>query len=124
MIRVATRFNIADNSGAKLAECIKILGRSPLNTANSGDEIVISIKKHITKSKPKAKKGDVKKGVIVHTKRRLQRPDGSVIKFDNNQIVLLNEQGNPLGTRLFGLVPFEIPNKRAKHIASIVTSTI
>lgn len=124
MIRVATRFNIADNSGAKLAECIKILRRSPLNTAYSGDEVVVSIKKHITKSKPKAKKGDVKKGVLIHTKRRLHRPDGSFIKFDNNQIILLNEQGNPLGTRLFGSVPFEISNKRAKHIAAIVTSII
>jgi len=121
---VSTRFQIADNSGAKIAECIKILGRSPLNTAFIGDKIVVSIKKHNNKSKPKAKKGDVKKAIIVNTKRRHTRPDGTYIKFDNNQIVLLNEQQNPLGTRLFTSVPFEVLNRKNKNLSSIASAVI
>lgn len=124
MIRVSTHFQIADNSGAKIAECIKILGKSPLNSASIGDKIVVSIKKHLNRSKPKAKKGDVKKAIIVHTKKKHIRPDGSYMKFDNNQIILLNDQQNPLGSRLFGSLPFEIINKRNKNLSSITSSVL
>lgn len=106
MIQMQTRLEVADNSGAKQVQCIKVLGGSKRRYASVGDVIVVSIKEALPNSK--VKKGDVKKAVVVRTSKELSRPDGTHIRFDDNAAVLIDPQGQPLGTRIFGPVAREL----------------
>ncbi len=116
MIQSETNLDVADNSGAKLVSCIKVLGGSKRRYASVGDIIVVSVKDAMPHSK--VKKGAVMTAVGVRTKKDVGRPDGSFIKFDNNSAVLLNNANEPLGTRIFGPVAREL---RAKNFMKIVS---
>jgi len=116
MIQTESKLKVADNSGAKLLLCIKVLGGSKRRYATVGDVIVVSIKEAMPNSK--VKKGDVMKAVIVRTKKEVARKDGSYIKFDDNSAVLITPQNEPIGTRIFGPVAREL---RAKNFMKIVS---
>ncbi|MBN8541921.1 MAG: 50S ribosomal protein L14 [Deltaproteobacteria bacterium] len=116
MIQMQTRLRVADNSGAKEVMCIKVLGGSQRRYASVGDIIVVSIKESMPQSK--VKKGDVAKAVVVRTKRKVRRADGTFIRFDDNSAVLINNQKEPIGTRIFGPVAREL---RAKQFVKIVS---
>lgn len=116
MIQMQTVLDVADNSGAKKVGCIKILGGTRRRYATLGDVVVVSVKDAIPNSK--IKKGEVVKAVVVRTKKEVGRPDGSYIKFDDNSAVLINPQGDPIGTRIFGPVAREL---RAKNFMKIVS---
>ena len=116
MIQMQTKMKVADNSGAKEVQCIKVLGGSMRRTASVGDIVVVSIKSALPTSK--VKKGDVAKAVIVRTTKHIRRPDGSYIRFDDNAAVLVNANKEPVGTRIFGPVAREL---RAKQFVKIVS---
>jgi len=116
MIQTETKLKVADNSGAKLLLCIRVLGGSKRRYATVGDVIVVSVKEAMPNSK--VKKGDVVKAVIVRTKKEVARVDGSYIKFDDNSAVLITQQNEPIGTRIFGPVAREL---RAKNFMKIVS---
>ena len=116
MIQMQTRLTVADNSGAKEVMCIKVLGGSKRRFASVGDVIVVSINDATPTSK--VKKGDVAKAVVVRTKKKIRRADGSYIKFDENSAVLINANKEPVGTRIFGPVAREL---RAKQFVKIVS---
>jgi large subunit ribosomal protein L14 len=116
MIQTESKLKVADNSGAKLLLCIKVLGGSKRRYATVGDVIVVSVKEAMPNSK--VKKGDVMKAVIVRTKKEVSRVDGSYIKFDDNSAVLITPQNEPIGTRIFGPVAREL---RAKNFMKIVS---
>ena len=116
MIQVESTLEVADNSGAKRVACIKVLGGSKRRYASVGDIIIVSVKDAVPHSK--VKKGEVMQAVIVRTAKELRRPDGTYIKFDTNAAVLLNKQGEPVGTRIFGPVAREL---RAKNFMKIVS---
>ncbi|MBG0777212.1 MAG: 50S ribosomal protein L14 [Desulfovibrionaceae bacterium] len=116
MIQVESRLDVADNSGAKQVACLKVLGGSRRRYATVGDIIVVSIKEAMPHAK--VKKGEVKKAVIVRTKKEVRRPDGSYIKFDTNAAVILNQANEPVGTRIFGPVAREL---RARNFMKIVS---
>ncbi|ABB39044.1 ribosomal protein L14 [Oleidesulfovibrio alaskensis G20] len=116
MIQVESALQVADNSGAKKVACIKVLGGSKRRYASVGDVIVVSVKEALPHSK--VKKGDVMKAVVVRTAKEIRRNDGSYIKFDTNAAVLLNKQGEPVGTRIFGPVAREL---RARNYMKIVS---
>ena len=116
MIQMQTKLNIADNSGAKLVQCIKVLGGSKRKSASIGDVIVITVKDAIPRGK--VKKGEIHKAVIVRTAKEIYRNDGSSIKFDSNSAVLINNNGEPLGTRIFGPVTRELRSKKYMKIIS------
>ncbi len=122
MIQVETRLKVADNSGAKLLSCIKVLGGSKRRYAGIGDIIVVSIKDAIPNSK--VSKGSVMKAVIVRTRKEIHRPDGSHIKFDDNSAVLINNQNEPIGTRIFGPVARELRAKRFMKIISLAPEVL
>ena len=122
MIQVQTELNVADNTGAKKIECIKVLGGSKRRYASIGDTIVIAVKEAIPKGK--VKKGTVHKAVIVRTKKELQRADGSTIKFDSNAAVLINNQGEPVGTRIFGPVCRELRYRKQMKIISLAPEVL
>jgi large subunit ribosomal protein L14 len=116
MIQTQTKLRVADNSGAKMLSCIKVLGGSRRRYASVGDVIVVSVKEAIPNSK--VKKGDVVRAVVVRTAKEIRRPDGSYIKFDDNSAVLINQQREPIGTRIFGPVAREL---RAKNFMKIIS---
>ena len=116
MIQTQTKLRAADNSGAKSLQCIKVLGGSKRRYASVGDIIVVSVKEAIPNSK--VKKGDVMRAVIVRTSKEIHRPDGSYIKFDDNSAVLISQQKEPIGTRIFGPVAREL---RAKNFMKIIS---
>ena len=116
MIQTETRLKVADNSGAKIVSCIKVLGGSKRRYASVGDVIVVSVKEAMPNSK--VRKGDVLRAVIVRTAKEIRRADGSYIKFDNNSAVLINDQREPIGTRIFGPVAREL---RAKNFLKIIS---
>ena len=118
MIQAQTKLRAADNSGAKLLLCIKVLGGSKRRYASVGDVIVVSVKEAMPNSK--VKKGDVMRAVIVRTAKEVPRQDGSYIKFDENSAVLINQQNEPIGTRIFGPVAREL---RAKNFMKIISLT-
>ena len=122
MIQTETRLRIADNSGAKVVSCIKVLGGSKRRYAYVGDVIVVAVKEAMPNSK--VKKGDVVKAVIVRTAKEINRPDGSHIKFDDNSAVLINEQSEPIGTRIFGPVARELRGKNFMKIISLAPEVI
>jgi large subunit ribosomal protein L14 len=116
MIQMQTTLIAADNSGAKSLQCIKVLGGSKRRYATLGDIIVVSVKESIPNAK--VKKGDVMRAVIVRTAKEMRRPDGSYIRFDDNSAVLINNQNEPIGTRIFGPVAREL---RAKNFMKIIS---
>lgn len=122
MIQSNTVLNSADNSGAKKLFCIKVLGGSRRKYASIGDVIVVSIKEALPNSK--VKKGDVKKGVIVRTRKEIRRPDGSYIRFNENAIVLIDNNGEPIGTRIFGPVGRELRAKQYMKIVSLAPEVL
>jgi len=121
MIQMQTILNVADNSGAKKVQCIKVLGGSHRRYAYIGDVIRVSIKEIIPNGK--VKKGDVYFALIVRTKKGVRRPDGSIIRFDSNAVVLLNTQKQPIGTRVFGPVTREL-RKLFMKIVSLAPEVI
>ena len=122
MIQMRTELDVADNSGAKRVQCIKVLGGSRRRYAALGDVIVVSIKEALPGAK--VKKGEVAKAVVVRTTREYLRPDGSYIKFDGNSAVLINPQLEPIGTRIFGPVARELRGKRFMKIISLAPEVL
>ena len=122
MIQMQTNLDVADNSGARRVQCIKVLGGSKRRTAGVGDVIVVSIKEAIAGTK--VKKGDTAKAVVVRTRREQSRPDGSYIKFDENSAVLINAQLEPIGTRIFGPVARELRAKKFMKIISLAPEVL
>ena len=115
MIQTETRLTAADNSGAKVLSCIKVLGGSKRRYATVGDIIVVSVKEAIPNAK--VKKGDVLKAVVVRTKKELRRPDGSYIRFDDNSAVIINAHKEPVGTLIFGPVARELRDNYMKIVS-------
>ena len=122
MIQMQSVLDVADNSGAKRVMCIKVLGGSHRMFAHIGDVIVVSVKDAIPNGK--IKKGEVHRALIVRTKVGVRRGDGSMIKFDTNSVVLLNKQGEPLGTRVFGPVTRELRAKKFLKIVSLAEEVL
>jgi large subunit ribosomal protein L14 len=122
MIMEQTMLDVADNSGAKMAKCIKVLGGSRRVYASVGDIIVVAVKKSIPNGV--VKKGDVAKGVIVRTKKNIRRDDGSYLKFDRNAIVIVDDDGSPKGTRIFGAVARELRQKNFMRIISLAPEVV
>jgi large subunit ribosomal protein L14 len=122
MIQMETVLDAADNSGAKLLHCVKVLGGSHKSTAKIGDIIVVSIRDAIPRAK--VKKGEVHKAVIVRTKFPLHREDGSLIRFDRNAAVLINKDMEPIGTRIFGPVTRELRNLGFMKIISLAEEVL
>jgi large subunit ribosomal protein L14 len=117
MIQMQTRLEVADNSGARNVQCIKVLGGSKRRFATVGDVIVVSVKEAIPRGR--VKKGDVHRAVVVRTAKEIRRPDGSSIRFDRNAAVLINNAGEPIGTRIFGPVTRELRAKGYMKILSL-----
>ena len=122
MISVETNLEVADNSGARRVQCIKVLGGSKRKTASVGDVIVVSVKDAIPRGR--VKKGDVHQAVIVRTSKEIRRADGSSIRFDRNAAVLINKQGEPIGTRIFGPVTRELRGKKFMKIISLAPEVL
>jgi large subunit ribosomal protein L14 len=122
MIQAETRLTSADNSGAKVLYCIKVLGGSRRRYASVGDIIVVSVKEAIPNTK--VKKGDVLRAVVVRTKKEIRRPDGSYIRFDDNSAVLISQTKEPIGTRIFGPVARELRAKRFMKIISLAPEVL
>lgn len=122
MIQMQTTLAVADNSGAKKLVCIKVLGGSKRKYARIGDVVAVSVKEAMPNSK--VKKGDVAKAVIVRTAKEIARPDGSYIRFDNNSAVLINNQNEPIGTRIFGPVARELRAKKFMKIVSLAPEVL
>ena len=122
MIQMQTKLDVADNSGARRVQCIKVLGGSKRRTAAVGDVIVVTVKEAIPRGK--VKKGQVMSAVVVRTKKGLRRQDGSLIKFDDNAAVLLNTNLAPIGTRIFGPVTRELRTERFMRIISLAPEVL
>ena len=122
MIQSETNLMIADNSGARRVQCIKVLGGSKRRYASIGDVIVASVKEAIPRGR--VKKGEIVRAVIVRTSKDIQRADGSTIRFDNNAAVLITKQGEPIGTRIFGPVTRELRAKNYMKISSLATEVL
>ena len=122
MIQMQTNLDVADNSGARRVQCIKVLGGSGRKVASVGDVIVVSIKEAIPRGR--VKKGDVHRAVIVRTASEIMRPDGSVIRFDRNAAVLINNTNEPIGTRIFGPVTRELRARRFMKIISLAPEVL
>lgn len=122
MIQMQSNLDVADNSGAKRVQCIKVLGGSKRKTASVGDIIVVSVKDAIPRGK--VKKGEVHRAVIVRTKKDIRRPDGSVIRFDSNAAVIINKSNEPIGTRIFGPVVRELRARSFMRIVSLAPEVL
>ena len=122
MIQMQSNLDVADNSGAKRVMCIKVLGGSHRKYASVGDIIVVSVKDAIPRGR--VKKGQVMKAVVVRTATDIRRPDGTVIRFDKNAAVLINNQKEPIGTRIFGPVPRELRAKNQMKIISLAPEVL
>jgi len=122
MIQMQSNLEVADNSGAKRVQCVKVLGGSKRKTASVGDVIVVSVKDAIPRGK--VKKGEVHRAVIVRTKKDIRRPDGSAIRFDSNAAVLVNKQNEPIGTRIFGPVVRELRARSFMRIVSLAPEVL
>jgi large subunit ribosomal protein L14 len=122
MIQMQTKLDVADNSGARLLQCIKVLGGSKRKTASVGDVIVVSIKEAIPRGR--VKKGEVHRAVIVRTSKEVKRNDGTCIRFDKNAAVLVNKSNEPIGTRIFGPVTRELRGKKFMKIVSLAPEVL
>lgn len=131
MIQVQTSLNVADNSGAKKVMCIRVLGGSHRRYASIGDQIIAVVKDALPPSAARkgaggagVKKGEVVRAVVVRTKKEIRRPDGSYIRFDDNAAVIINDQNNPRGTRIFGPVARELREKDFMKIVSLAPEVL
>ncbi|WP_068144685.1 50S ribosomal protein L14 [Kordiimonas lipolytica] len=122
MIQMQTNLDVADNSGGKRVQCIKVLGGSKRKTAGVGDIIVVSVKEAIPRGR--VKKGDVHRAVIVRTAKEVRRNDGTAIRFDRNAAVLVNKNHEPIGTRIFGPVVRELRAKKHMKIISLAPEVL
>ena len=122
MIQVETNLEVADNSGARRVQCIRILGGSRRRSASIGDIIVVTVKEAIPRGR--VKKGEVHRAVIVRTSKEIRRPDGTAIRFDRNAAVLLNNTDEPIGTRIFGPVTRELRARRYMKIISLAPEVL
>ena len=122
MIQMQTKLEVADNSGAKVVKCIKVLGGSKRMSAGLGDIIVVAVQQAMPGGK--IKKGEVKKAVIVRTTYPIRREDGSYIRFDKNSVVIINPQNEPVGTRIFGPVARELRGKNFTKICSLAPEVL
>lgn len=122
MIQMQSNLDVADNSGARRVQCIKVLGGSHRRYARVGDIIKVSVKEAIPRGK--VKKGDVMNAVVVRTSKAIRRPDGSAIRFDNNAAVLLNASNQPVGTRIFGPVTRELRTEQFMKIVSLAPEVL
>jgi len=122
MIQMQSNLDVADNSGARRVQCIKVLGGSHMTSARVGDVIVVSIKEAIPRGR--VKKGEVHRAVIVRTASDIRRNDGTTIRFDRNAAVLINKQGEPIGTRIFGPVTRELRAKKFMKIISLAPEVL
>ncbi len=122
MIQMQSNLDVADNSGARRVQCIKVLGGSKRTSARIGDVIVVSVKEAIPRGR--VKKGEIHRAVIVRTRKDVQRSDGSAIRFDRNAAVLINAQGEPIGTRIFGPVTRELRGKNYMKIISLAPEVL
>ena len=122
MIQVHTRLNVADNSGAKKIQCIRVLGGTGRRYARVGDIIIVAVKEAMPNAK--VKKGDVRRAVVVRTIKETRRADGTYIRFDDNSAVLITPQGEPIGTRIFGPVARELRAKRFMKIVSLAPEVL
>ena len=122
MIQMQTNLDVADNSGARRVMCIKVLGGSHRTIATVGDVIVVSVKEAIPRGR--VKKGDVLRAIVVRTAQGIKRKDGSMIRFDRSAAVIVNKQGEPIGTRIFGPVPRELRAKNHMKIISLAPEVL
>lgn len=122
MIQMQTKLEVADNSGAKVVKCVKVLGGSKRMTASVGDIVVVAVQQALPGGK--MKKGEVKKAVIVRTAYPYRREDGSYIQFDSNGVVILNNNNEPVGTRIFGPVARELRNRNFTKICSLAPEVL
>ena len=122
MIQMQTNLSVADNSGARRVQCIKVLGGSKRRTAGVGDVIVVTVKEAIPRGR--VKKGDIHRAVVVRTAKEIHREDGSTIRFDSNAAVLITPQGEPIGTRIFGPVTRELRGRKFMKIISLAPEVI
>lgn len=122
MVQMTTRLDVADNSGAKSVECIKVLGGTRRKYASLGDIIVVAVKEASPNSK--VKKGEIVKAVVVRTKKEVNRNDGTYVRFDHNSAVLINAQSEPIGTRIFGPVARELRGKGFMKIVSLAPEVL
>ncbi len=122
MIQMQTELDVADNSGAKRVECIKVLGGSKRRYASVGDVIIVAVKEAIPNSR--IKKGTVQRAVIVRTRKEVSRNDGTLIRFDTNSAVLINKNNEPLGTRIFGPIARELRARRFMKIISLAPEVL
>ena len=122
MIQMQTNLDVADNSGARMVQCIKVLGGSGRKTASVGDVIVVSIKEAIPRGR--VKKGDIHRAVIVRTSKEVKRNDGTCIRFDKNAAVLVNKSNEPIGTRIFGPVTRELRGRQFMKIISLAPEVL
>ncbi|MDG2298567.1 MAG: 50S ribosomal protein L14 [Planktomarina sp.] len=122
MIQMQTNLDVADNSGARRVQCIKVLGGSKRKYASVGDVIVVSVKEAIPRGR--VKKGDVRKAVVVRTSKEVRREDGTAIRFDRNAAVILNNTNEPIGTRIFGPVVRELRSKNFMKIISLAPEVL
>ena len=122
MIQQGSRLKVADNTGARVVECIRVIGRSQKTTAGVGDVIIAAVKQAVPNAA--VKKGDVVRAVVVRTNKELGRRDGSYIRFDENAAVLINNQGNPRGTRIFGPVARELRDRNYMKIVSLAPEVL
>jgi len=122
MIQMQTELDVGDNSGAKVARCIKVLGGSGRRFAGLGDVVVLSVVKTVPGGA--IKKGTVVRGVIVRCRKATRRPDGSYVKFDRNAVVILDGEGNPRGTRIFGAVARELRDRKFMRIISLASEVV
>jgi large subunit ribosomal protein L14 len=122
MIQVETNLEVADNSGARRVQCIKVLGGSKRKTASVGDVIVVSIKEAIPRGR--VKKGEIHRAIIVRTAKEIRRQDGSAIRFDKNAAVLVSKENEPIGTRIFGPVTRELRDRQYMKIISLAPEVL
>lgn len=124
MIQMQTILDVADNTGAKSVRCIRVLGGTRRRTASLGDVIIVSIQKSIAGAPDAFKKGKVTRGVIVRVRKNTRRADGSYVRFDSNAVVLVDADGNPRGTRIFGAVARELRDRRFMKIISLASEVV
>jgi large subunit ribosomal protein L14 len=122
MIQMQTNLDVADNSGARRVQCVKVLGGSKRRTASVGDTIVVTVKEAIPRGK--VRKGELHRAVVVRTAKEIRRPDGSAIRFDRNAAVLITPQGEPIGTRIFGPVTRELRARQYMKIISLAPEVL
>jgi len=122
MIHVETNLDVADNSGARRVQCIKVLGGSKRKSASVGDVIVVTVKEAIPRGR--VKKGEIHRAVIVRTAKEIRRPDGSAIRFDKNAAVLISKENEPIGTRIFGPVTRELRDRAYMKIISLAPEVL